>query len=148
MDDLIERLGWHSECPATGKLRLTNPDGPEAQAALKALRAELTIAQKVARQWEQFGEQKEARIAALEKYRADMLASRMEDIRDAEERGREWAKKRIAQLEAELAGAREALGKIEGIAMFYSSSEALEVGQIARAALKGTPDAAASDGGA
>jgi hypothetical protein len=43
-----------------------NPEGPQAWAVIEALQAELTIAQKVARQWEQFGEQKEARIAQLE----------------------------------------------------------------------------------
>lgn len=38
---LVERLGWHSECPATGKLRLTNPDGPDAANAITALTRQL-----------------------------------------------------------------------------------------------------------
>jgi hypothetical protein len=40
MSDLVERLRWHSEDQATGKLRLTNPDGPEAADEIEALEAE------------------------------------------------------------------------------------------------------------
>jgi len=40
MSNIIERLRWHSEDQATGKLRLTNPDGPEAAAEIERLRAE------------------------------------------------------------------------------------------------------------
>jgi hypothetical protein len=41
MSDIVERLGWHHECPATGNLVLRNPDGPEAAAEITRLRAEL-----------------------------------------------------------------------------------------------------------
>ena len=41
MSNIIERLRWHSEDQATGKLRLTNPDGPEAAAEIERLRAEI-----------------------------------------------------------------------------------------------------------
>jgi hypothetical protein len=37
---LVERLGWHSEHPVTGKLVLTNPDGPEAADTITRLTAE------------------------------------------------------------------------------------------------------------
>jgi hypothetical protein len=37
VEDLISRLGYHSEHPVTGKLVLTNPDGPEAASALSSL---------------------------------------------------------------------------------------------------------------
>ena len=38
--DIVERLGYNSENPATGKLELTNPDGPEAAAEITRLRAD------------------------------------------------------------------------------------------------------------
>ena len=38
---LVERLGYHSEHPVTGKLVLTNPDGPDAASAIKAQAAEI-----------------------------------------------------------------------------------------------------------
>ena len=57
MSDLVERLRWHSEDQATGKLRLTNPDGPEAadeierlQAQVAALRAALVAVDYAAHQ--------------------------------------------------------------------------------------------------
>jgi len=34
---LLERLGYHSEHPVTGKLELTNPDGPEAAALIRSM---------------------------------------------------------------------------------------------------------------
>ncbi|MEY4932314.1 MAG: hypothetical protein RLZZ403_634, partial [Pseudomonadota bacterium] len=40
MNDIAERLGYHREHPITGKLVLTNPDGPEAAAEIVRLRAE------------------------------------------------------------------------------------------------------------
>ena len=43
MSDLVERLRWHSEDQATGKLRLTNPDGPEAADEIERLREALRM---------------------------------------------------------------------------------------------------------
>lgn len=39
MIDIVERLRYHSESQVTGKLQLTNPDGPEAAAEIERLRA-------------------------------------------------------------------------------------------------------------
>jgi hypothetical protein len=44
-NELVKRLHWHSECPATGKLRLSNPDGPEAADRIEAMQAALAQAE-------------------------------------------------------------------------------------------------------
>lgn len=48
MTDIVERLGYHREHPATGQLVLANPDGPEAAATITALREERSQARKTA----------------------------------------------------------------------------------------------------
>jgi len=40
MSDIMERLHFYSEHPMTGKMVLTNPDGPDAADEIERLRAE------------------------------------------------------------------------------------------------------------
>ena len=114
-----------------GKFRLTTD-------ALASLAAELVIAQKVARQWEQFGEQKEARIAELEK----LVHTQAEEAAKA---AREYADN-MERMRGELEAAREALEPFARIADMderlpkdAATTINIELCRKARAALKGTP---------
>ena len=101
-EGLVERLremARRHEDAAHYEVPYAEEELTEAADALASLAAELVIAQKVARQWEQFGEQKEARIAELEK----LVHTQAEEAAKA---AREYADN-MERLRGELAGARD-----------------------------------------
>lgn len=120
--DLVKRLGYHSENPATGKLQLTNPDGPAAADAIETL----------------------LKDAAADKGAMRVLATRVETAereRDAWKKEAKIGDRQVQEAnlyrqaaEAEVKRLREALTKVHDMARWSKPYEPFLV--LARAALE------------